>query len=538
VLDTLRGLRTSALVWIVAGGIAMYGMTMAIATEMADFPGGPKALAASITPSAEAMRILRWPAERLDTVGGYATYHNVIVFNLMLAIYAAVQGAKAVRGGEERHALEEVLATGTSRLAVIRDRALGFALAMGAIVLGLGVGLAAAMAGGGEGDLLGSLVTLAASGLAAMVGYGLGLLCAQLTSHARTASGVSATVVTALYVATNLGDELGPFAVVQYLSPFTYANHSRALVPGHSGNLPADLILVAMAAGLVGLAAWAFVRRDYAAAVWARRPTAGAPIDTGRIPTALLGSVWTATLRRGRVGLLAWALGAALLTALMASLEPAVMDVWSAFDVIGAMAGAGPGVSVETMYWSFTGALVSPVVAAYVIVQASGWVADLAQGRVELLLAGPVTWSRLVAGRLAAVVTGVLVITAAALGALAVVATAIGAPPNAAGLGRLAVTCVLFGAALAAIGAILVAWLRRGAAVTVLAVVVGASYLVAYLTPLFEWPDWINTLSVFWAFGQPYLEWPTTARFAVLLGLALPGAVASLAIAERTPKVA
>ncbi len=104
-----------------------------------------------------------------------------------------------------------------------------------------------------------------------------------------------------------------------------------------------------------------------------------------------------------------------------------------------------------------------------------------------MLLAGPVSWSRLVGGRLVALVTGVLV--AAALGALAAVATAIGESLDVAGVGRLTVVCLLFGAALAAIGAILVAWLRRDAAVTVLAVVVGASYLIAYLAPLFAWPD-------------------------------------------------
>jgi len=155
-----------------------------------------------------------------------------------------------------------------------------------------------------------------------------------------------------------------------------------------------------------------------------------------------------------------------------------------------------------------------------------------------MLLAGPVSWRRLVVGRLVALVTGVLVITATALGALAAVATAIGESLDPAGVGRLTVVCLLFGAALAAIGTILVAWLRRDAAVTVLAVVVGASYLIAYLAPLFAWPDWITKLSVFWAFGQPYLEWLTTARFVVLVILAVPGAVAAVAIAERTPKVA
>jgi len=532
-------MRTSALVWTIGGGLTMYGMAMAIATEMADFPGGSQALAVSVGASAEAMRILRWPAERLDTLGGYVTYHNVIFFNLFLVIYGAVQGAKAVRGAEDRRTLEEVLATGVSRVRVVRDRTIAVAAALAGVCLGLALGVAAGLAGGGEGDLPGSLITLGASWLATLVGYGIGLLAGQLTTGARAAAGASAVVVTALYVITNMGDELGPFAFLQYLSPFTYANYSRALVPGYGFDLLASLALLLGAGALIGLATWAFVRRDYAAPLWARRAARTVPpAGGGRIPTVMLGRVWTANLRRGAVGLLTWALGAAFITVLMAVLEPAVMDVWASLDFFTALAGTGPGVSAEAAYWSFTGALVSPVIAAYVVVQASGWVGDLAHGRVEMLLSGPVSWTRLVIGRLAALAAGVVVITVGSLGALVVGATAVGSEVDGAGLARLAVTCVLFGAAIGAVGAILVAWLRRGVAVTVLAVVVGVSYLLAYFVPLFDWPDWLNRLSVFWAFAQPYLEWPTTARLALLLILAVPGAALAAVIAERTPKVA
>ncbi|MGB8019813.1 MAG: hypothetical protein WCF04_01135, partial [Candidatus Nanopelagicales bacterium] len=126
--DTMRAHRVGAVTWIVAGGLTMLGMGAAVATEMADFPGGPQALASSVAAGADAMRLLRWPAERLDTLGGYVTYHNVILFNLFLAIYGLVQGARDIRGAEERGALEEVLATGHSRPAVVRDRAIGFAV--------------------------------------------------------------------------------------------------------------------------------------------------------------------------------------------------------------------------------------------------------------------------------------------------------------------------------------------------------------------------------------------------------------------------
>lgn len=537
VLDTLRGHATSTAVWIVAGGLTMFGMAIAVSNEMRDFPGGPEALAAGVAASAEAMRAMRWPAERLDTLGGYVTYHNVILFNFLLALYGAVQGTRAIRRGEERHALEELLATGVSRAAVVRDRAIGFAATVALISIGLGLATAAGLAHGGAPNLTGALITLGTTGLVAMVGYALGLLTSQLVGTARAAAGVSGALLTALYVTTNVWDQLGPAGVVRFASPFHYANLSRALVPGHGLDGAGTATLVGMTVGLTGLAAWAFARRDYGAPLWSRR--AGARrVRGGRpaVPRVMLSSVWTAILRRGGAGLLAWAASAAVLAGLMATLQPAVMKVWASFDFIGALAG-GPGIGAEAAYWSLSSTMVAPVIAAYVIAQSSGWVADLAQGRVALLLAGPSSWSRLVAGRLLALAVGVAVITGAGMGALALGAIAVGAELDAAGMGRIAVASVLFGAALGGLGAVTVAALRRGAAVIVLACVIAASYLLAYLVPMFGWPEWLNRLSVFWAFGQPYLRWPPWSALTVLLAFAILGSVAAAAISERTPKV-
>ena len=518
------------------GGVAMYGMALGISSEMDDFPGGRAALAASVTASAEAMRVLRWPAERLDTLGGYLTFHNVILINFMFAIYGAVQGSRAVRGGEERHTLEEVLAAGASRTAVVRDRAIGFAVTAVAISLGLGLATAVGLAGAGEPNLAGSLITMGTVGLVGMVGFALGLAVSQVTTSARAAAGASSAVLTALYLTTNVGDQLGALDGIRFVSPFHYANASRALVPGYGLDLPATAALVAMTVVLLAFGAWAFARRDYAAPLWSR--AAPPPTASVRVPTVMLGSVWTAALRRGRVGIAVWAVGAAVGTALMAALQPAVMEVWSAFDFIGALTGGGPGVSAETTYWSYSSDIVMPVIAAFVIAQASGWVADLAQGRVEMLLAGPVSWSRLVLERLLALVVGVVILTVVALASLAVGAKAVGGTVDAAALGRAAVGCVLMGAALGGAAAVVVAWVRRGAAVTVLAVVVAGSYLVSLFVAMFGWPGWLNRLSVFWAVGHPYLDWPTAGGLATLLILAVPGALIAAAIAERTPKTA
>lgn len=544
VRDTLRCHRAGALAWSVGGGLAMLGTAAALAAEMADFPGGPTGLAASVSAGAEAMRLLRWPAERLDTLGGYLTYHNVILFNLFLAIYGVVQGARDIRGAEERGALEEVLATGHTRAAVVRDRAIGFALVAGLIGLGIGVGLAVGLAAGDEPDLAGALITTGTSGLVAFAGYALGMLLSQVVGSVRMAGGIGSVLLCALYVATNVEDDLGPLGLVRYLSPFHWANQSRALVPGHGADLAATAVLVLLAVALLALASWAFTARDYAAPLWGRagdlRGAAhgrSAAHAEDRVPHRLLGSVAAAGVRRGWVGMLVWAGCVAAFTTLFAALQPQVMDYWDQFDFASALAGATGSTSAEATYWSFAGEFFTPVIAAYVITQASGWIADLSQGRVEMILSTPVTWPMLVRGRLLATSTGVAAIIAGALTGLGIGAASVGSPLDPGAVARLVVIGLLFGAGLAAVAAIVVALVRRPLAVTIMAVLVGASYLLAWLVPTLGWPQWLTKLSVFWAFGHPYLAWPSTAQWLLLLALATAGSIAAGAIANRTPKV-
>ena len=93
-------------------------------------------------------------------------------------------------------------------------------------------------------------------------------------------------------------------------------------------------------------------------------------------------------------------------------------------------------------------------------------------------------------------------------------------------------------AALGAVALLVVAWLRGAAAVTALAILASAWYLLVYLVRLFAWPDWVVRLSVFGAYGNPYLELPAWSGLTVLAGLAVLGTLAAAAVAQRSPKTA
>lgn len=520
---------------MVFGSVANYFTALSLVHEMDRFPGGPEALATSMQPGVEAMRVLRWPAERLDTLGGYLTYHNLIFFAFFLSVYAGVQGARAIRGAEEGHSLEEVLATGRSRVGTVVDLTLGFTAVMAVISVGLGFGTAASMTAGDGPHLGGSLVTLLVSGLCAMVAYALGLLVSQLVGSSRAAGGITTLVLALLYVLNNLADEIGAAGAVRHLSPFHYANESRALVPGHGFDPAASAVLVAITGVLLGAAAWAFSRRDYAAPLWApvRRTSPTRPVRVGRTSDRW---VWTAQLVRGRLGLLAWSLSLGAMSALWGSLLGTVMDVWDAFESMTSAFTGGIDASPESQYLAFISELVAPVAAAYVVTQAAGWVADLEQGRVEAVLSGPVSWTRLMIERAVAAVAGVLVIALVAFLGLAVGIFGTDARLSLAGVGRVLLGCVLLGAAMAGLAVVAVAVLRSGLAVVALSVYLGASYILGLLVSLYSWPEWVNRISVFGALGHPYLGWPPVGGTLVLVGLALVGLVGGTRLAERTPK--
>ncbi len=537
VADTIRGHRLGLALWVIGGAGFMYAVAIMLIREFNSYPGGAKGLAPSVEAAAQALRVLRWPAERLDTLGGYLTYHNIVLLPLLLGIYCAIQGAEAVRGAELRGSLDGILATGLSRAAFIRDRVFGFLIVLVVITVGIGLGVAAGLAAGGETNPWGAFVTTGEAVLCSFTFYALGLLVSQFTRSARSAAGVTSLVMAVLYVFTNVWDQAGPFAPARFLSPFFYFQQSRVLVPGHGFDPLATLMLIALPAGLLVAAAVAFTRRDYASKLWARKARPGIPRYVA-VQRPWLRTWWAAGLVRERLSLLAWSAAAAAFAALVSSLEPTVRDMWNKLDFLQTFLGQNPGVSPTDQYMGFAGGILAPLAAAYAATHVGGWVGDLKQGRVEMVLTSPVSWSRLVCERLVGLAAGVAVVTVSALVGLSLGAIAVGAPLRPDGLLRVAADTLLFGLAIGAIGAVLVAWLRSGLAPALLTLFIAASYLLDLFGPAFSWPTWVARLSVFDSFGQPYVQVPELTGLVYLGGLALLGTILAAAVSQRSPKVA
>ena len=65
----------------------------------------------------------------------------------------------------------------------------------------------------------------------------------------------------------------------------------------------------------------------------------------------------------------------------------------------------------------------------------------------------------------------------------------------------------------------------------------GAAWLIGFMAPYLNWPNWVVRLSIFDAFGHPYVDFPGSRSFLIIAIMIVPGTIATLEIAERSAKV-
>lgn len=513
----------------------MYFEAIAIAAELRDYPGGPAALARSIMPTIEGMRILRWPADRLDTLGGYLTYHNITLFTYFLGLFAALQGAKVIRHLEEEQTMDFILSTGVSRARLASCRSLAYLIYQIIISVGLGLGTAVALAASNEPDTAGSMVTMLAGGICIFPFFGLGLLLSQFVRSSRTAAGVASIVVTAVYILTNIGDKYAWLTWIRFFSPFHYANLTRPVIPGFGANYWSWFAMIAVGAMMIWSSILLLNRRDIHSTielVELDRRVTSRKVRPEYVPRSLIGDhLW-----RQRYGVLAWTLATAAFMGVFVAMLGNIVDVWEQFDFLEQFSAAGFGNSPERQYLAMVYEILPPFIAGFIVAQSAKWTSDLRQGRVQFMLSTPMSWTGLIVRRVTATLIGTLVISVGALATAIVGTLAQGVDPAMAAVGRVLVMNFAFALVFASLCALLVAVLHGRNATQVLSIYIGAAWLMVFMAPYLDWPSWILRLSIFDALGHPFIDWPESSNVIAIALVALAGFVAAVRIAEDTSK--
>ena len=503
----IREKRASTTAWIVGGFIAMYFEAVAVAAELRDFPGGAQALAQSIMPTIEAMRIIRWPADRLDTLGGYLAYHNVVIVGYFLAIYCAVQGARSIRHLEDLNNLEYLLATGKSRTTILWIRSLAFLFSILIVSFGLGLGTAFAMWSSGQPDFSGTVITMLATGICITPFFGLGLVISQFITKARVAAGLSVIVVTSIYAIGNISDKYDWLSWFSNLSPFYYANLSRPMIPGFTANYWSWFLMMGVTLGLIACAAWLMQRRDIGAAIdtgmtWPKFSSRQSRKETA--PRSIVGHM----LGRSRVGIIVWAVTTSAFALVFILLMDDILKVWEQMSFLAQFTASGFGSTAAQQYIALTFEILPIFLTGYIISQASVWTLDRVEGRTDLFLSAPISWQRLVTDRMSAVVIGAAIIAISAVVTVSAGATVQGATVDMEGIFRVIVMSLVLVLTLTSLAAFLIRIFQRQSIILPMSIYAGAAWLLIFMQPYLDWPNWILRLSIFHAFGHPYIEWP------------------------------
>ena len=309
-----------------------------------------------------------------------------------------------------------------------------------------------------------------------------------------------------LWVANGL-DALGPVAA---LSPFRWTADHIALVAEYDW---AGLALVGgFAAVFLVIGVELFLRRDLGV-------TAG--LSLPRLPGAVLGV-------RGPVSrafgdelprALSWGIGLGLMGAILASLVgPMAEQIRTSPDLVATFAAIFPSFDLA----SAGGFLQLYVQLFYIAAGFAGatfvakWASDETDGRLEMVLATPMSRVRwVVAGGIAAIlaVAVTTVLFAAGTGSGA---TTGGVAAADAMLGSVALG--LYAAAIVGIGFAVGGLWRTSLASEIAALIVVATYLIDLIAPALKLPDWVHQLALTAHLGQPMVGiWDVPGMVACLV---------------------
>lgn len=478
----LRRDRVRLSVWVLVVTV-LYAAQLGEYSVLADDPDGLAARAVLMrTP---AMISMAGPGYGLDdyTVGAALANELVLWIVLTLATMSILQVARHTRAEEESGRSELVRAGAVGRHAPSVAALLTVLFANVVIAALTGAVLVA-----GGLDATSSFAMTAGIGLSALVFGAAALVAAQVTEHARGASGLGFAVLGAAFVLRAVGDiQEDHGSVLSWLSPIGWAQQTRAFVDLRWWPLALSVVAIVL---LILLAAFLASRRDFGGGLVATRGGRADAFPGLDGPFAL---AWT----QQRSGLLWTSLGLGamwLATGGVLAAIPDMMDTLEDNPIYATLLGEGDimkaFIGIIGLYAAFGGA-------GYAIAMSLRVKVEEESGRAEYLLATPVSRARWLGAYLAVTGIGTVVVTMSGVLAIWVGAVAAGvADPTLGGFVELGLAYLPALAALVGLAAALYAWVPR--ATPVLWALFGYMFVVGLFAELLGLPDWARGISPFW----------------------------------------
>jgi ABC-2 type transport system permease protein len=513
---TLRDSRRAIL--LVGGVLALLliGVSQAIITEFST-PASRHELEVVVAAVPPILQGLAGPVVNVGTLGGYLSYKYGTFFPLIASLWSILALSGTLAGEARRGSLEFVTAAPMSRRRVAVEKLAGHLIAMVIATLLVFVAL---LVVGRMGTLPGDEIpTASAAGYALWLGAislaagGLAFATAQFVGRG-SAVGIAGTVMFGGFILNGYRNAIPDLAPFGNLTWWGWSANHVPLAGEFDWVAVAIIAIVAFALLVIGVEA--FVRRDIG------QTTA---IPTPSLPRWLVGLRGPEDRTFGALlpSALAWGLGIGIFGLLIAGSGRSFIDqLGESPQFMQLLATVFPNVDFATvggflqlLFVEF-GLVLAGLAAATLV---AGWASDETSGRLEFLLATPLSRWRWVTGGGVGILGAIVVVIV-----LSAIGIAIGAMIAGGSLGLpIGGTLVLglFAIAMAGLGVAIGGIFGTRFAGPAVAVVVIVTWFLDILVPALGLPDIVHDLALTAHYGQPMVgQWDVVGISAsIILGV-------------------
>ncbi len=489
---------------VIAASVLLFlifvGVTGAIAQQFGT-PESRLEMVALINAVPPILAGLAGPVVNVGTMGGYLQYKYGTFFPLLLSLWTVLALSGTLAAEARRGSLEFVATTGISRRRTALEK-LGAHLTGLAIVFVVTV-VSIAIAGASFGSLPGDEISLTQA-----FGYASWMVLMALAAGAvawalgpfvgrGAAAGIAGFITIAGFILA------GYSAVVPGLAPLAnltwYGWTYNHLPLAGQFDWPSVAFLALFDVGLLAVGAFAFARRDIG--VTSTIPTPSMP----RVLVGLRGPL-TRSIGHNLNSSIAWGLGIGIFGLMFAGASTSFVDqLHKSADFMRLLGTAFPNVDFATV-GGFLQLLFIEIgivlVGLAAVTLVAGWASDETSGRLEFLLASPLSRRRwATSGGIGVLIDMAVVVVLTAVGIA--IGGAIAHATDL--LTPLVGTLVLFfyGAALIGIGLAVGGLVSTRLAAPATALVVLLTWFVQLLGPLLKLPDFVQQLALTNHIGQP-----------------------------------
>ena len=464
---------------------------------------------------------------KLGTLGGYATWKYGAMFALGTGLWSILALSGTLAGEAARGSLDMVATApfGKRRIALEKLAAHLTMLWLAMAILAIAITISSNAFGDaalGDPIPLGSAIGFALwVGFIAMCFGGVAFALAPILGRAGSAA-VAGVVMIVLWVVSGL-EIGGPLVNV---SPFHWTADHIPLVGIY--DWPGLALVGVVGVVLLAIGVELFDRRDLGV-------TAG--LSFPALPADVLGVRGPVTRAFGDQvpRSLSWGIGFAIWGALLASLVGSFSDLVAKNpDMANIFGTIFPGYNFATAGgWLQLYAELFFIAAGFAATTfVSKWASDETDGRLEEVLATPMTRSRWVLAGGAAAILAVAVMTLLLALGIGLGAAAASATPGDAILGS--VSLGLYATAIVGIGVAIGGLWRTSLAAEIAALLVVATFLLDLLAPALSLPDWMHQLALTAHMGQPMIGHWDPVGIVLCVGIAAGGiAIGAFGISRR-----